>query len=405
MRQLNIAVTVPIFPNPVQTYILNQIRSLVKLGMNVSLIAEKRGEPGHIRDGDSIQSQPSNLIYISHATTRDLASGVITLPLHQAAYRSAIMRIISSRRLLSSNGLSVVKSIYRASSIRFGPYDILHSHSLFTSYNYLFMKLSLSIPLITTYHGRVPDGVKSLDSSKMRKVFDHGDAFLVNTRYASNDLASLGCPENKIHIIRQGINPDDFTYTERSIQSGSKIILLTVGRLSPEKNHITAIHALKELSSHYPQLEYHIVGNGPELDTLITTCRALGISDRVRFHGVKSGRELQQILDMVHIFILPSTVETQGVVLQEAQACGLPVIASNAGGIPEVITDGVTGILFKTGSHVDLANKINTLIQDPTTYLSLATNGVKDVRDNFHSSVIARQLTDFYHEFLSTRRH
>ena len=366
MNYPNVAIAVPVFPNIVQTYIINQLTAFKAMGVNFSIIAQKRGiyeqlpplinEYHLLDDATYISTEPS-----------EIPRALFTLPLLNPHYRHALKKILSFNGLDKYDYHYRLKALIRCRALAFKDFDIFHSHSMFSSFNYLFMKEVLSIPMITTYHGHVPRGVNKLDDRKFKLVLDKGDAFIVNTSFARNELAQLGCQPDKIHMIPQGTNLDQFPFKERKINLKDKIILLTVGRLSIEKGHHIAIEALAALADQFPTLEYHIVGDGPAKKELVHLCRQLNLMGKVKFHGFQTGDELLRNFANAHIFVLPSidtkdgyAVETQGVVLQEAQACGIPVIGSHTGGIPDVINHGITGLLYNESDPLELARTYST---------------------------------------------
>jgi len=217
----------------------------------------------------------------------------------------------------------------------------------------------------------------------------------------------MGCPQKKIEIIPQGTNLDNFSFTHRKINSLSKIILLTVGRLSIEKGHQVAIQAVSELIQVFPTLEYHIVGDGPERNKLESLISKNKLETNVILHGIVTSDELVKYYTNAHIFVLPSIdlhdgyhVETQGVVIQEAQSSGIPVVASRTGGIPEVIIHSETGFLFEENNFQDLSDKIRQLVQDPELYHQISLAGRKDIEKRFSSDVLCHKLVSTYKTLL-----
>jgi colanic acid/amylovoran biosynthesis glycosyltransferase len=408
MKPLNIAIIVRVFPNIVQTYILSQLVAFKNMGVGLTIIAGKkrtyRPQPPIIIKNNLLD----DTVYIN-TRPGNILKGLISIPLLKTRYRNAVRKILSYDSWGEHEKYYFMKSLVHARALAFRHFDIIHSHSMFTSYHYLFMKEVLSIPMVTTYHGQVPRGVEKLDDSKLKMVLDEGDAFLVNTEFARGELIKLGCQEHKIRIIPQGIILDDFPFSERQVDHGQKIILLTVGRLSIEKGHHVALKAIKELAKVFPTLEYHIVGDGPDKQRLINLVNKYNLNTKVTFHGFKSGNALQQVLSTAHIFVLPSIntgdgylIETQGVVLQEAQASGIPVIGSRTGGIPDIIKDDDTGLLFNEGDHHALAEKISKLIDNPDYYKRICQAGRHDVETRFDINIVCNQLISVYNEFLNS---
>lgn len=279
-------------------------------------------------------------------------------------------------------------------------FDIIHSHSLFSSSNYLFLQQYFSIPIVTTYHGVLPHDVSELEASRMLKLFNEGSLFLVNTQSAKNDLKKLGCPSEKIQITPQGIILDKFPYQKHMIHKNNKITLLSVGRLSPEKGHKTSIKAVTTLIKEFPNIKYHIIGDGPERKKLQELIQNLELTDIVTLHGFKNHDELIPFYSAADIFVLPSIEETQGIVLQEAQASGLPIIASRVGGIPEVIIENKTGLLFDKNNHSQLSEKIKILINNSELYSKISIKGRADVETRFDIKIICERLISTYKRFI-----
>lgn len=399
MNSLTIGLLVNRFPNVVQPYILNQIITLENAGATIQVIAGKSETDNKLHPSiDNIQliTKPAYINTSFKSTIKSIFSPS-TLDKN---YLSALNTIIQSNCWKEYGAKELLRRFIFAKALLYQHFNVIHSHSLFTSYDYLFLQQNFSIPLITTYHGVLPPGVPRLDDKKMQMVFDMGNLFLVNTMSAKNDLTKLGCSARKIHVIPQGTNLDKFPYHQRVIFPEKKIILLSVGRLSPEKGHRTAIEAAAELVKEFPTIEYHIVGDGPERKTLQRLAIDLGLAKTIIFEGFIQPDEIINYYTTSHILLLPSIQETQGTVLQEAQASGLPVIGSRAGGIPEVIIENKTGLLFNTTEPADLANKIRLLISSPNLYDELAIHGRKDVAHRFDIKVVCKQLISSYQNII-----
>ena len=218
----------------------------------------------------------------------------------------------------------------------------------------------------------------------------------------------MGCKKEKVYIIPQGTNTADFPYLPRTILKEQPIIILSVGRLSIEKGFHVAIKAINIAVKRFPNIQYHIVGSGPEESNLTELIQSLGLQETIKIYGSVSTGTLLTHYSNAHIFILPSIdfrdgshTETQGVVIQEAQSCGIPVIASKTGGIPEVVKDGTTGLLFNEENDAQLAQLIDSLIINTDFYQDLGVQARKDVEDNYSIDVIGSRLIDTYKKILS----
>jgi glycosyltransferase involved in cell wall biosynthesis len=141
-------------------------------------------------------------------------------------------------------------------------------------------------------------------------------------------------------------------------------ILLHVGRLDPDKNVERVILAAAPILSR-DEAHLLIVGDGIRKPSLMDLCNSLGIMDHVHFTGfVSTDQGLPEIYRIAHLFITTSEIETQGLVLLEAAACGLPIVAIRATCIPEIVHDGVNGILAESGDVQALSQGMSLLLQD-----------------------------------------
>ncbi|MGB5806694.1 glycosyltransferase [Castellaniella sp.] len=128
-------------------------------------------------------------------------------------------------------------------------------------------------------------------------------------------------------------------------------LLLSVGRLAEEKNHAGLLRAFARLAPQYPDVRLWVVGDGPLRDALLRQRAALGLNDRVAFLGVR--QDVPDLMRAADVFVLPSRFEGFGLVVAEAMACGTPVVATDAGGVAEVLEGA--GILVPVGDDAALA--------------------------------------------------
>lgn len=140
------------------------------------------------------------------------------------------------------------------------------------------------------------------------------------------------------------------------------VVLLHVGRFAPQKDHLTLLKAFYVVSRQYKGTRLWLVGDGEGRRQVEHYVQSNALVDRVRFLGVR--RDIPEIMAASDIFVLPSRWEGVPLVVAEAMAAGLPVVATAVGGVPEMITDGVTGLLVPVGAVNALAGAIDTLIRD-----------------------------------------
>src|SRR5215210_3965041 len=189
------------------------------------------------------------------------------------------------------------------------------------------------------------------------------EAVLVITPRLRRLLLSDGVQENRLHLIPPGVNSSLFEGPFEDPFSGiGRPRVLFVGRLAPQKGVSTLVAAAGLLED--PSAQVLLVGDGPERKALEREAERIGVGDRVCFLGFVAHERLPALLAHADVLVLPSVYEELGTVLLEAMWAGLPIVASRTGGIPDVIEDGVNGLLVPPGEPEALARAINRVLAD-----------------------------------------
>ena len=190
-------------------------------------------------------------------------------------------------------------------------------------------------------------------------------------------------PESKFVVIPNAIEPHDFPRVE--VFAGPRIRAGYLGRLDPAKDPGALILGLH--SSAIPEAELHYFGDGPARRELEAIARNLGLSERVVFHGAVA--RPQDALRQIDLLWMPSTVEGFGLVLIEAMASGVPVVAAASGGVLDVVTDGQDGLLVNDA--VQFAGALSNLRDDRILRNRLIEGGLRTVREKFTWDVVLPQ--------------
>jgi glycosyltransferase involved in cell wall biosynthesis len=228
---------------------------------------------------------------------------------------------------------------------------------------------------------------------------------LVRSESLRRALMELGCDETKIALQRTGIPLEEFPFRERSFPSrsrGSEWRLVQAGRLIEKKGLPVTLNAFAVFLDRYPNATLTIAGEGPLLDELQKLTRELNIEERVSFTGFVSQEQLRKIYYRSHIFLHPSQIgrdgNQEGVPnsMLEAIASGLPVFATEHGGIPEAIQNGVSGILVPEHDYEALSRALLNATQDLIFLSRIARSAAEVVRKNFDLCTQAQRLDDIY---------
>ena len=217
-------------------------------------------------------------------------------------------------------------------------------------------------------------------------------AVIANSRATAAGFRCAG----PVHVIYPGVSIPPVAAPP--LHLSSSITVGAIARLVPLKGLqylIEAIHLLRER-----QIHLEIAGTGPEESSLRDTARRLGLAGRVRFLGWV---DPSIVLPRWHVFSLPSLEEAFGIAALEAMAAGLPVIASDVGGLPELVTDGETGFLIPPKSPALLASRIEQLFDDPALRVRMGFAARTRARQNFSVARMVEQITKLYTDLLSAK--
>jgi len=229
-------------------------------------------------------------------------------------------------------------------------------------------------------------------------------------------VEKAGVNGDKVVIIPNGVDVDYFKPGLRNGEFLSKFSLeegdyiLFVGRVSPEKGVHLLLKAFSNIAQESVHVKLAIVGPltgsfsaseaSPYARAIVEYAKRR-IPGRVIFTGAINRDELRVLYSNAYFLVLPSLAEAFGLVLLEAMASGIPPIGSTAGGIPDVITDGVNGLLFKKGDWKDLAIKMLTLINDETLRNKLAAKARETAVEKYSWQVVASRIKHIYDRIIT----
>lgn len=221
--------------------------------------------------------------------------------------------------------------------------------------------------------------------------------------FISKQIQELGIPARNLKVIPNGFDDEKFTVEptmsleqfwqglEKNFESSQKKIG-TVCRLSHEKGLIDLIQAAQICLSKNPNLQFFIVGDGPQKDKLISLIQQNGLEKNVFLLGFQDYKFINNFLHHIDLFVLPSHEEPFGIVLHEARYCRTPIIATKVGGIPEHVENGVDGILVNPNEPEQLSEAILQVLRDDSLAHQLVQNGFSKVQNIFRKKAMVDSL-------------
>ena len=265
-------------------------------------------------------------------------------------------------------------------------------------------------PSVVSFHGAdvMVDMNKPAYREATLQMLDAVRLVLVRSESLGHALIDLGCDPKKIEVQRTGIPLEEFPFRERNFPKKGDWRFVQAGRLIEKKGLPVTLRAFEVFVRQYPNATLTIAGEGPLLRELETLARELKIAERVSFTGFLSQERLREIYYRSHIFLHPSQTGRDGNQegipnsMLEAMATGLPVFATEHGGIPEAIEQGVSGVLVPERDEFALVETLLDAVRDPGFLSGIAQTGAQTVRRNFDLATQAQQLEDSYLRTIGT---
>lgn len=287
--------------------------------------------------------------------------------------------------------------------------DIIHAHFAYPSgLAAVRCGAKYGIPTLVTVHG---SDIHSIPKIKQRyhneivEMLQKADQILAVSDYIKRKALSM-CPSANIMLHRIGIDLTKFKpYINNAVRKelfnfddyeGSLVVY--IGNLLASKGVLDLLKAISEIK--YKPVHLAFIGDGPMVSKILSESKKLGLQSCVHVLGSCSHEKVPHYLSAADIFVLPSYREGLPTICVEALACECPVIASNVGGIPELIKNAITGLLVQPGDHKYLSEALTRIIVEPSYGKKMARNGRLLVEKDYDIVKNARDLISIYQRFI-----
>jgi len=403
-RYLKIGILLDTFPDLSEVFILNHITGLIDFGHEITIFAGQRGKTEKIHPDVEKYKLMDRTIYLPMQEWG--VSQLINFPqvLRGVRNRPELLDTINPFRY--GMGVFRLRAANSASTLQEGQMDILHCHYGHIGWAFLSLRGVLGVPMVTSFHGNEFKRYHGLGRYVYSKLFQQTDAIIANGLFSRERIKKLGCPEKKIIEIPVCVNDIDLK-PRKDILSKKPFEILTVARLDEAKGVQYALHAIANIRERGYDVRHTVIGDGPWKAKLESMAELLGIADVVRFTGWQDQGEVFENCGKSDVFVLASIenrkfVETQGLVIQEAQMHGLVVVASNTGGIPQSVNNGAAGLLFDAGNAEDLSAKLQILLDHPDFARTMAHAGMEYSKKRYSKEVTTSRMVALYNSILSS---
>lgn len=395
MSDIRVAYLAAIFPRATDTWIQRELASLRKADVEVETFAIRRPDADHIV-GPEQRAEQDRVTYILEA-----AKSPKLLVSHAKLLVRSPKRYVEGAKLAWSTKRAGIKgSLYQlfyfaeagllAEELKIRKVQHLHNHFGDSGCTVSMLASTLSgIPYSFTLHG--PGIFFEANTWRLDAKIKRA-AFVASISYFCRSQAAIFAePEdvNKLHIIHCGVNTEALTPVQHD-GVGTEVIF--VARLAELKGVSDLLRAVEKLVSEHGQIHLTVVGDGPERNRFEKLSKKLKLDHNVTFTGYLSQAEVADYLKRSHVLVLPSYAEGVPVSLMEALASQVPVIATQVGGVSELVEDGVNGFIVRPGDVDQLADRLGALLSDGALRQSMGEAGRATTVSDFNNDLESRRL-------------
>lgn len=308
------------------------------------------------------------------------------------------------RRTLDISNIFRIFKLIRKKDIH-----IVHCHGYRADILGLIASRATMTPIISTVHGWVPIDSRLRFYEQCDKLALRWFDWLIPV---SEDI--------RTSLLDSGINPGKVTCLHNAVdvaieppesnkrnplglvKGDDRFVIGTVGRLSPEKDIPNFLQCASLLASEFQNLTFVIVGDGPEKKALEKLTSELGLTDRVQFTGFL--QEMNSVYQLLDVLVISSRTEGIPLVMLEAMKHSIPVVATDVGGIGEVIENGKDGFVVSPGNPYELAKHIRLLITETALLQKLSSGARAKIENEFDRAIWIKQIEKIYTDCVLLRK-
>ena len=392
------------YPGISHTFFLNEIRELRKHGLDVEVASINQSDrPRWMMPTIEIEEAEKTYYIKSAGAVRAFAVAIKTLLFRPLVF---VRGLKASLQLGQWNAKATLYALfYFAEALILGDWMRLRGHRHLHIHFCgpvatvgMLASLAWGFSYSLTVHG--PDEFYDMEKFHLRRKIENAKFILCISEFCRSQLMRIAAPEHwdKMHLIRLGADPDVFFPLRKDFSADRIPEIICVGRLVPSKGQLILLRACAILLSRGREIRVRLVGDGPDLEHLRGFAKREGIP--VVFEGARSHDETRLLLGYADIFALASFAEGVPVALMEAMAMGVPCVSTMIAGIPELIRDGLDGLLVPASSAEALAAALERLIDEPQLWRSLRLARRKRVLDLYNLPENVSSLATVFRENL-----
>ncbi len=286
--------------------------------------------------------------------------------------------------------------------------QIVHTHTHKPNTTARIAAILAGIPIIIANEHNVDEWKNAFQKLIDRFLSRSTDRIIVVSKGVQKFCQSTGIPSCKFHLIYNGIELDKFNNKKLRDKKRKELgidentcVIGTVGRIHPQKGHEFLIDVVEKLLTEHESLLFLIIGEGYLKEELILKVKSLNLSENFRFLGERE--DIPQLLSCMDIFVLPSLREGFPNTILEAMASSLPVVATDVGGVRELIIQDETGFIVPPANLTALYEGLSKLIQDKDLRYKMGNAGYERVKE-FSIDKMAKETENLYQELIKEKK-
>lgn len=395
-KEIRIAYLVSQYPAVNHTFILREIRGLRKLGaeLRVASISDADRPPEKMTADE--REEAANTYFVKSAGLLNVAGDhLATFVANPAGYFRGLVCALSLGQFHPKRTLSAL--FYFAEAVIVGRWmqhqGLSHFHTHFSSTVGLIMQRIFPVTMSMTIHG--PGEFDDPAGFRLSEKIAASSFVCAISNYGRSQLMKVSdySEWNKIEVSPLGIDPAVFT-TRPFREAPETFEVICVGRLAPVKAQHILVAAIDRLRKQGRRVRLRLIGDGPDRRGLEQNVSARRLNHDVIFEGWCNQDQVLALYEQADAFALASFAEGVPVVLMEAMAMEIPCVATRITGVPELIRDGVDGLLIAPSSVEELAEAIATLMDDPELRRRLGSAGRERVMEKYDLAHNTAQLAN-----------
>ena len=374
----------PPSPGGAETYAGDLVFHLKEFGWNVYVICDKFSVNKNIKSTNFYSGQKVKFIEIPEKDITNI--NLVKWRIYQFGLLGELEKVISSLPTI----------------------DLIHANSIESAVLARIVADHLNVPLVATIHEHAPEGLP-FGKGRCRLAFERLgiDALIAPSNFYYNRALKWNFPKDKLHLVTHGVSKERLKFTKEmqfKLEWGGKefLYVVLIGRIYEPKGILVLIEAAKLLQN-LPQIKFIIVGpDGPgdyskEVRKKISD---YGLSYSIKLIGEVDPILVPDVIRSSDIIVAPSLAEGFGLTVVEAMIIGKPIIASDVGGLSQIIDNNKNGLHISAGDFIDLANKIKMLASDELLRNKLSNNARIHAQKNFSATKMAKHTSHIYEQLL-----